>query len=188
MAAWRMDTAALVPWRLDLARVQLALGRQQEAVRLLEDQLDPAHTADERTRGAALRLLAGLVPAEQGRQLLARSVKLLESCGDRRELARALDTTPAPERRAHSRASAEAPLCAGESEAERAEPLGGLSEAESRVAALAAQGHTNRQISSKLFITVSTVEQHLTRIYRKLDVKQRTDLATRLAAVGAHGK
>ncbi|MEU8190538.1 helix-turn-helix domain-containing protein, partial [Micromonospora carbonacea] len=66
--------------------------------------------------------------------------------------------------------------------AEAHEPDDGLSEAERRVAALAAQGHTNRQISSKLFITVSTVEQHLTRVYRKLDVKRRTDLPARLVA------
>ncbi|WP_245674898.1 helix-turn-helix transcriptional regulator [Herbidospora cretacea] len=51
-----------------------------------------------------------------------------------------------------------------------------LSEAERRVATLAAQGQTNRQISGNLFVTVSTVEQHLTRIYRKLGVTRRADL------------
>jgi DNA-binding NarL/FixJ family response regulator len=51
-----------------------------------------------------------------------------------------------------------------------------LSEAERRVAELAALGHTNRQISQMLYITVSTVEQHLTRVYRKLGITQRTDL------------
>lgn len=51
-----------------------------------------------------------------------------------------------------------------------------LSEAERRVAELAALGHTNREISQTLFITVSTVEQHLTRIYRKLGITRRTDL------------
>ncbi|MGV9455993.1 AAA family ATPase [Streptomyces sp. NPDC003635] len=224
MAAWRMDVSTLVPWRLELARVQLALGHRPEAVRLLEEQLDANRPVDDRTRGAALRLLAGLVPAEQARQLLTRAVKLLETSGDRRELDRALadravllgrptrpHASPEPVSRPHSRPPAEQARCLDEPRpngresragqvgqgqpkgeqrsagAERAEPLGGLSEAETRVAALAAQGHTNRQISSKLFITVSTVEQHLTRVYRKLDVKQRTDLATRLAAVGACG-
>lgn len=57
-----------------------------------------------------------------------------------------------------------------------------LSEAQRRVAALAARGHTNQQISRRLFITVSTVEQHLTAVYRKLDVKRRTDLSERLDA------
>lgn len=51
-----------------------------------------------------------------------------------------------------------------------------LSDAEHRVAELAALGHTNREISRTLFITVSTVEQHLTRVYRKLGITRRTDL------------
>jgi DNA-binding CsgD family transcriptional regulator len=56
-----------------------------------------------------------------------------------------------------------------------------LSDAEQRVAALAADGYSNREISGKLFITVSTVEQHLTRIYRKLNVSRRDDLPPSLA-------
>ncbi|MEY9968292.1 DNA-binding NarL/FixJ family response regulator, partial [Streptacidiphilus sp. MAP12-16] len=52
----------------------------------------------------------------------------------------------------------------------------GLSSAERRVASLAALGHTNREIARDLFITVSTVEQHLTRVYRKLNVTRRSDL------------
>ncbi|MGW1071284.1 AAA family ATPase [Streptomyces sp. NPDC002537] len=55
-----------------------------------------------------------------------------------------------------------------------------LSDAERRVAELAAVGVTNRAIGRKLFITVSTVEQHLTRVYRKLDVSRRRDLAAKL--------
>ncbi|MFD3552067.1 AAA family ATPase [Streptomyces goshikiensis] len=66
----------------------------------------------------------------------------------------------------------EAEPAAGEAEA--------LSEAEARVALLAARGHTNREIATKLYVTVSTVEQHLTRIYRKLKVKRRRDLPARL--------
>jgi DNA-binding CsgD family transcriptional regulator len=45
-----------------------------------------------------------------------------------------------------------------------------LSDAERRVATLAAQGYTNQEISKWLHVTVSTVEQHLTRVYRKLKV------------------
>ncbi|WP_272948692.1 helix-turn-helix transcriptional regulator [Micromonospora endolithica] len=61
------------------------------------------------------------------------------------------------------------------------EKLTALSDAERRVAMLAAGGHTNREISRKLFITVSTVEQHLTRVYRKLNVTRRTDLPADLS-------
>jgi DNA-binding CsgD family transcriptional regulator len=55
-----------------------------------------------------------------------------------------------------------------------------LSDAERRVATLAAMGHTNREIARKLYVTVSTVEQHLTRVYRKLNVHRRSDLPLRL--------
>ncbi|GAA2064165.1 hypothetical protein GCM10009839_89480 [Catenulispora yoronensis] len=57
-----------------------------------------------------------------------------------------------------------------------------LTEAERKVADLAAQGYLNREIAGTLFVTVSTVEQHLTRIYRKLGVTRRLDLPTRLRA------
>ena len=60
---------------------------------------------------------------------------------------------------------------------------GGLSDAERRVASLAALGHTNREIARELFITVSTVEQHLTRVYRKLKVTRRSDLPSEICLV-----
>ncbi|MEU3091665.1 helix-turn-helix transcriptional regulator [Streptomyces massasporeus] len=53
-----------------------------------------------------------------------------------------------------------------------------LSSAERRVAWLAGIGHSNREVADRLCITVSTVEQHLTKIYRKLGLKQRNDLVT----------
>ncbi|MFJ4091103.1 AAA family ATPase [Kitasatospora sp. NPDC089913] len=64
-----------------------------------------------------------------------------------------------------------------------AEGVGALSEAEGRVAELAARGLSNRDIARKLYITVSTVEQHLTRVYRKLGVRRRLDLARLLGPV-----
>jgi DNA-binding CsgD family transcriptional regulator len=45
-----------------------------------------------------------------------------------------------------------------------------LSQAERRVVELVARGCTNQEIAKRLYITVSTVEQHLTRVYRKLNV------------------
>ncbi|MGW7469047.1 AAA family ATPase [Streptomyces xantholiticus] len=63
----------------------------------------------------------------------------------------------------------------------------GLSAAEHRVGSLAAQGHSNRQIAERLCITVSTVEQHLTQVYRKLQVKRRTDLPVSLRLEEARG-
>ncbi|WP_322784814.1 MULTISPECIES: helix-turn-helix transcriptional regulator [unclassified Streptomyces] len=55
-----------------------------------------------------------------------------------------------------------------------------LSRSESRVAALAVDGYSNREIAATLYITVSTVEQHLTKIYRKLGIRSRQELPTGL--------
>jgi DNA-binding CsgD family transcriptional regulator len=52
-----------------------------------------------------------------------------------------------------------------------------LTDTERRVAELAAAGHTNREIADALFMSVHTVEAHLTRIYRTLGVQSRTGLA-----------
>ena len=49
------------------------------------------------------------------------------------------------------------------------------------MAALVAAGRTNREVSAQLFTTVGTVEVHLTRIYRKLGLRSRTELARRVA-------
>ncbi|MFF5258107.1 AAA family ATPase [Actinomadura viridis] len=82
-----------------------------------------------------------------------------------------------PKRRPAGRAAAPG---AGATPARANVPVPELTEAERKVAALAAQGHTNRQIADTLLITVSTVEQHLTRVYRKLNVTRRADLRPEL--------
>ncbi|MFE2755562.1 helix-turn-helix transcriptional regulator [Actinosynnema sp. NPDC059335] len=58
-----------------------------------------------------------------------------------------------------------------------------LTYSERRVATLAAAGHGNRAIALRLHITVSTVEQHLTRVYRKLAVANREELKGHSALV-----
>ena len=56
----------------------------------------------------------------------------------------------------------------------------GLSAAERRVAALVAEGRTNREVSAALFLAERTVASHLTHIYAKLGVRSRTELARRM--------
>src|SRR5262249_1790121 len=56
-----------------------------------------------------------------------------------------------------------------------------LTASERRVAELASEGLTNREIAQMLFVTARTVEGHLTHVFRKLRVDSRDDLGTALA-------
>lgn len=210
MTAWRIDLPGLVPWRLDLAETHLHLRNRNQALALIEEQLALVPTTPSRTRGMALRLLALASDIAVRPKLLGEACEVLQASDARLELAKALTdlshvhhvTGESDRARMVSRrAISVARSCHAEPLLERTSPrpqerqpvirpeiievtggmdVSALSEAERRVAALAAQGHTNRQIARRLFITVSTVEQHLTRAYRKLNVNRRTDLPTGL--------
>ena len=201
-ARWQLDVPGLVAWRVDAAEALMRLGRPDEAHALAEDQLNRCGKNNARTWTMAMRVFAATSQLRHRPMFLRQAVDL--QTGDEYEQARALvDLTEAyqslgEQRRAgmigrRARTLAEkieaAPLLQAlrpelggddtEMPAQSLNPAPGtatLSEAERRVAVLAADGYTNREISKKLFITVSTVEQHLTRIYRKLNVTRRTDL------------
>jgi DNA-binding CsgD family transcriptional regulator len=66
----------------------------------------------------------------------------------------------------------------------RSHNTGELTEAEARVAALVARGHTNTEAGAQLFMSVHTIEAHLTSIYRKVGIRSRSEL-TRAVANGS---
>ncbi|MCT2587647.1 helix-turn-helix transcriptional regulator [Actinophytocola gossypii] len=209
------DVPAMVPWRSDLGHAYLTVGMRKRARELAMEQLDRAGSGvGARTRAMSLRVLAGASDPRNRASILREAIQLLEKCGDRLELARALTDLSQVHREVGELAEARLVLRRAEQELKacravvpdreprrepRPEPgpavqarqerapepaasgVSALSEAERNVAALAALGHTNREIGRTLYITVSTVEQHLTRVYRKLKVSRRTDLPSELS-------
>jgi DNA-binding CsgD family transcriptional regulator len=208
MRGWGLEMPEFVPWRTSAAEAWLCLNNHDQAKRLIFDQLARLGTDGSRTRGTSLRLLAAGTRASRRPQLLTEAVDIFDSCGDRFELARALAELGRAQhalgehkrarmmlRRAwHVAKTCDAtPLCRAVlrepmtgaltvPQSESSAGIDSLTGAERRVAALAVAGYTNREIATKLFITASTVEQHLTRVYRKLNVKYRRDLPTDLHA------
>ncbi|MEV0328128.1 AAA family ATPase [Micromonospora echinospora] len=204
MTSWRLDLSALVPWRTEAARALRHMGRRQQAEKLVREELDRLRPDQVRHRGAALRVLATVEEGNDRIRHLRSAVRLLRQSGDRVELAHALtdlghayqQTGDLRQARDVSRRAREVadecgiPVLRPTPRAHRngaTDPgdeamvlLTGLNDTESRVATLAAQGHTNREIAEKMFLTVSAIEQRLTRIYRKLDVASRSELAARL--------
>jgi DNA-binding CsgD family transcriptional regulator len=59
---------------------------------------------------------------------------------------------------------------------------GALTASERRVADLAIEGHTNKDIAQLLYVTPKTIEVHLSSVYRKLGIRSRRDLAGALQA------
>ena len=194
MARWGVEQLpGVVPWRLGAARAQLALDRPQAAAVLADRQLaELGPTGYARVRGMTLRVRAAAGTDDERAGLLERAVEALETAGDAAQVsevlaelgsARHAEGDPGrgrpAERRARQLSSRQLSPRLLPFEAPAAVPDGDptqLSDAERRVAELAVHGLTNREIARKLYITVSTVEQHLTRVYRKLGVRRRVDL------------
>lgn len=118
-------------------------------------------------------------PWEQGLALLALG-RTFRRAGRRRDAAATFERAAA----IFEALRAEPALRRAREDLHRARPRPGhgdrLTAAEARVAALVAEGRTNREVAARLFTSVATVEAHLTRIYGKAGVRSRTELARRL--------
>ncbi|TJZ58771.1 helix-turn-helix transcriptional regulator [Streptomyces piniterrae] len=203
-------TRLMVPWRCGMAEAYLALGDVAGAREVLQQQLKRLPKEETSVHGTTLRLLAKTTKdGAQRLSLLKSSADTLERYGSRLQLAYTLTELAAAYRETSrlnlarttsKRARRMAEQCeagrlldlvtvdvhgAGRDKHQVGDhpQLAELSSAERRVAVLAILGHTNREISGKLFITASTVEQHLTRIYRKLHVQHREDLLDKFSTV-----
>ncbi|HEV2779406.1 MAG TPA: AAA family ATPase [Actinophytocola sp.] len=197
-------TSAWVGWRSDLAEILAQLGRMGEARRLAAEDLELAgEFGTPRVIGAALRGLAAADP-DHAEEHLAKAVATLDR-GPALELVRALTALGTARRRRNDRAGARKALvramdtastcgatrlaelaraelvaAGGKPRRTRSSGVDALTPTELRVATMAAAGSTNKQIAQAMFLTVKTVESHLSQTYQKLDITGRTDLAAAL--------
>jgi DNA-binding NarL/FixJ family response regulator len=203
---WGMEMHANVfRWadaRSGAALALLRLGERERARELAEAELVDARAfAAPRAVGIALRAAGLAFGGEHGLELLGQSVAALGSSPALLERAHSLAELGAALRRAGHRAAAREPLaealdlaarCGARPLAARAREelkatgarprrewrtgLEALTPSELRVVRLAAEGKTNREIAHALYVTMKTVEGHLARAYRKLEISGRGEL------------
>jgi len=198
----------VVAWRSTAALAHLALGNANAAIELAAEELELARRGEvTRVVIRDLRVLGLAERGSAGIELLTEAVGTGERYPARLEYIQALVDLGAALRRANQRAAAREPLrkalelsyrggaaamafhARTELTATGARPrsimrsgVEALTPSERRVADLAAEGLTTRQIAEALFVTPKTVEFHLRNTYQKLDISSRTQLADALAA------
>jgi DNA-binding CsgD family transcriptional regulator/tetratricopeptide (TPR) repeat protein len=205
---WHPWNPGMFAHRSGLALALLPDGDRDRALRLAREELALSRRwGAPRAVGVSLRTLGLAEAGDVGRERLAESVRVLEPSGAQLELARSLVELGAATRRAGSRSAAREPLHAGMELAHRCGArrlverarhelvasgvrprramrtgVDALTASELRVASLAAEGMSNRDIAQALFVTLRTVEVHLTHAYQKLDIASRRELPAALRA------
>jgi DNA-binding NarL/FixJ family response regulator len=183
----------------------LALGRQDDARRLLDDFETYARShGSPRLIGEALRSRARLLAADgevdAADAAITEAEAIQRRIEDRWELARTLLAAGEVHRRARRRARARAALREslelfaflgaglwarqareGLSRIDASREAGGLTRTQRRVAELVATGLRNRQVADRLSMSVHTVEAHLSAVYRSLGIRSRSQVASALA-------
>jgi DNA-binding NarL/FixJ family response regulator len=201
-----MRFPGFVPWRAHAARAALALGQADDAARLAEEDSTAAvRWGAARPLGTALTTLGLVREDDEAERSLTKAITALRSSPARLQLATALtELGTLHARHGQSEKAIETLREAVElSEHCGARPLArraaeelrsarraltpakdnehGLTRQENRIAVMAAQGLTNREIATALHLTRRTVELHLSGAYRKLGIPGRAELGGALA-------
>jgi DNA-binding CsgD family transcriptional regulator len=201
-------TPDLLPWRAGAALALLRGGRRREAAELAREHHEEAlSTGSPYAVAVALRTLAATDVGDRRIDLLHEARATLADVRAERLLAQVETDLAGLLVLAHRGDTAEALalLRSAESYAGRqdlwplqgrvrrlldllgespkqidSDALAALTDSERRVARLAADGLTNRQIAEQLLVTVKAVEWHLSNVYRKLEIRSRKALAPSL--------
>ncbi len=197
------------PWREYKVRALAKLGRSEEARELAEENLRLARRwGTPGTVGAAVRAMVRVSRPGESLPFIEEAAAILDGSTARLEQAKALTALGRALRAARRPTDAREPLQRGVELAEacgservrdiaRAElaatgarprrtalsGVASLTPSEERVARLAADGMTNREVAQKLFVTPKTVEVHLSNAYRKLEIRSRRQLSGVLETV-----
>jgi len=202
--AWgtKMRDVGYLHARAGAAQALLRLGEREAARQVAQAELaDVRVFGAPRALGIALRVAGLAQGGTGGLELLAQSVASLRDSPALLELAHSLTELGATVRRAGQRAAAREPLaealelalrCGASRLAARAREelkatgarprrewrtgVEALTPSELRIVRLAAEGRTNREIAQELYVTLKTVEGHLSRAYTKLGIEGRGDL------------
>ena len=195
-------------WRSGAALEHHALGAEAAALDLARAEVDLARAwGAPRGLGRALRVLGLIQGGSEGIERIREAIAVLEDSPARLEHAYALADLGAVLRRANRRAEAREHLqqalelaqrCGANLLTERAHEeliatgarprrlvrsgVDALTPSERRIAAMAAEGLSNREIAQAQFVTLRTVEMHLSNAFRKLDISSRTQLPGALAS------
>jgi DNA-binding CsgD family transcriptional regulator len=206
MESFGMRNPAMLAWRSHLAMPLLALERRDEALELAGEEVELARAwGAPRPIGVALRTQGLAEGGAAGIERLRESLAVLQASSARLERARTLIGLGAALRRDDQRSEARDRLREGLEIAQRtsAQPLvehaqselaatgarprrlvlsgpESLTPSERRVAEMAAENMTNKDIAQALFVTTKTVEVDLTNVYRKLGIASRGQLGEAL--------
>jgi DNA-binding CsgD family transcriptional regulator len=198
---------ALFRFHGDAIETLVALGEHEAAERLLAELEEQAHATGRvwaQTIGSRCRALLAAAGGDvhAAYEELERTFELHEQLQEPLERGRSLLVLGALQRRTRKRRAARealtralavfdglgAPLWSEKARAElgriggRAAAPGTLTPTEQRVAELIAAGHSYREVADTLFISPKTVQWNLSKIYRKLSVRSRAELAAKLGA------
>jgi len=208
------NPAVNLPWRSEAALLAARLGAQDQAEELAAEDVRLARRfGAPQALGVALRTAGLVARTGDGLEQLREAAELLDRAGTRLELARTLTEHGASLRRGGRRRDARDPLrraldlatrcgalaisrrareeliaAGAKPRRERISGADALTASELRVAQLAAQGLTNRQIAQALFITMRTVSAHLGQVYSKLDISDRARIASALSLTAGQGR